>query len=226
MTNGCRQQVLDRLWQGRDPFAHFPAGLYARNMSGWNFEHRYLSEAMLRYRPGIVVEVGVWMGRSVMTMARAMRDCGCDGVIIAVDTWLGSSEHWLNPQQTANLVRLHGYPQFYWNFLANIVAEGLQDFVLPLPLDSASAQMVLGRLALRPVVVHLDAAHDYASVSLDLQRWWSLLLPGGMLIADDYDAARSVWPEVGRAVDDFRARAAHEEFAADPYKCRMVRPRG
>jgi hypothetical protein len=61
---------------------------------------------------------------------------------------------------------------------------------------------------------------------LDLQRWWSLLSPGGMLIADDYDAARSTWPEVGRAVDDFRARVAHEEFAAEPYKCRMVRPRG
>jgi cephalosporin hydroxylase len=195
-------------------------------MSGWNFEHRYLSEAIVRFRPGIVVEVGVWMGLSVMTMARAMRDCGCDGVIIAVDTWLGSSEHWLNPQQATELGRLHGYPQFYRNFLANIAAEGLQDFVLPLPLDSASAHVVLDKLALRPVVVHLDAAHDYTSVLLDLQRWWSLLSPGGMLIADDYDTTRSVWPEVGRAVDDFRAGVAHEDFAAEPYKCRMVRPRG
>ena len=135
MANVCRQLVLDRLWQGLDPFAQFPAGLYARNMSGWNSDHRYLAEAIVRYRPGIVVEVGVWMGRSVITMARAMRDCGCDGVIIAVDTWLGSSEHWLDPQQGQNLGRLHGYPQFYWNFLANIVAEGLQDFVLPLPLE-------------------------------------------------------------------------------------------
>ena len=224
MANVCRQLVLDRLWQGLDPFAQFPAGLYARNMSGWNSDHRYLAEAIVRYRPGIVVEVGVWMGRSVITMARAMRDCGCDGVIIAVDTWLGSSEHWLDPQQGQNLGRLHGYPQFYWNFLANIVAEGLQDFVLPLPLDSASASQVLSRCALRPMLVHLDAWHDYTSVSLDLNRWWSLLQPGGMLIADDYDIARSTWPEVGRAVDDFRARVAHEEFAADPYKCRMVRP--
>jgi hypothetical protein len=84
--------------------------------------------------------------------------------------------------------------------------------------------VVLQKLGLRPVVVHLDAAHDYTSVLLDCRHWWSLLLPGGMLVVDDYDAARTVWPEVARAVDDFRARAPHEEFAAEPYKCRLVRP--
>jgi predicted O-methyltransferase YrrM len=226
MMNVVRQSVLERLWRGHDPFAQFPRQLFAQDASGWNSDHRYLAEAIARYRPGIVVEIGVWKGGSVLTMARAMREARCEGVIVAVDTWLGSAEHWLDARMAEDLSPLHGYPQLYWKFMNNVLAEGLQDFVLPLPLDSNSAQAVLGALSLRPAVIHLDSAHDYTSVFLDLQRWWALLQPGGMMITDDYDASRLVWPDVARAVDDFRARVPHQEFAADPYKCRLVKPAG
>ena len=220
---GVRQELITRLWHGNDPYADFTPMMPA-DEQGWNSDHPYLPEAIDRYRPGLVVEVGVWKGASVFTMARRMRAVGCDGVVLAVDTWLGSREHWLHPTHRLLIGRQHGFPLLYFQFLSNVVHAGLQEYVLPLPLDSANAAEVVRELNLAPVVIHLDAGHDYASVTADLERWWPRLAPGGMLIADDYDATGVVWTSVGRAIDDFSARTPHEAFAAQPYKCRFVRP--
>ena len=214
-----RRDLMARLWRGIDPLVDLKMTL-PPDTQGWNSQHHYLAEAVDRYRPGIVVEVGVWKGASVLTMARRMRDIGCDGVVIAVDTWLGSSELWLDQRVNAQIPRLNGLPLLYYVFLNNVAAEGLQDYVLPLPLDSTSASEVLDKLDIRPSVLHIDAAHDYASVVTDLTRWWPLLQPGGTLIADDYAA----WATVTRAVDDFVARTPHQDFAASPYKCRFGKP--
>jgi predicted O-methyltransferase YrrM len=40
-------------------------------------------------RPSIV-EIGVWKGSSVITLASKMKELNLDGVVIAVDTWLGA----------------------------------------------------------------------------------------------------------------------------------------
>ena len=223
MVNGSvRRDLLDRLWYGRDPYLGFTSSM-ARDLQGWNSDHTYLTEAIDRHRPGVVVEVGVWKGASVLTMARRMRETGCDGVVLAVDTWLGSAEHWLDANLKDLIPQMNGFPQLYFAFMGNVVAEGLQDYVLPLPLDSANACEVLRSRDVRPVLLHVDAAHDYAAVTADLERWWPLLQPGGTLIADDYDATYRVWETVSRAVDDFKARTPHQDFAALPYKCRFTK---
>ncbi|HVC60345.1 MAG TPA: class I SAM-dependent methyltransferase [Acetobacteraceae bacterium] len=220
-ARSVRRDLVARLWHGLDPLVN-PTVSLPPDAQGWNSQHAYLAEAIDRHRPGVAVEVGVWKGASVLTMARRMRDIGCDGVVIAVDTWLGSSEHWLDPRTHAQIPRLNGLPLLYYVFLNNVIAEGLQDYVLPLPLDSGSACAVLTRLDIRPSVLHVDAAHDYQSVLADLEHWWTLLRPGGTLIADDYAA----WPTVTQAVDHFVARTPHCDFAASPYKCRFSKPAG
>lgn len=218
-----RQDLVTRLWGGRDPFDGYAATAPA-DVQGWNFDHRYLAEAIDRYRPALVVEVGVWKGASVLTMAGRMRQIGCPGLVLAVDTWLGSSEHWTNPDYTGLIPRFFGYPLLYFHFMNNIVHARLRDHVLPLPQDSANAAEIVAALGLSPMVIHLDAAHDEASVTADLTRWWPLLARGGMMIADDYDATGQVWPSVGRAVDTFLKRTRHEAFEASPYKCRFIKP--
>ena len=218
-----RRALIDGLFYGQDPYSGFTPTM-APDLQGWNSDHIYLPEAIDRQRPSIVAEVGVWKGTSVLTMARRMREIGIDGVVIAVDTWLGSSEHWLDPNLKGLIPIMNGFPLLYFVFMSNVVAEGLQDYVLPLPLDSASACEVLRSKNIRPGLLHVDAAHDYAAVTADLERWWSLLQPSGTLIADDYDATHQVWGSVSRAVDDFKARTPHQDFAALPYKCRFKKP--
>jgi hypothetical protein len=56
---------------------------------------------------------------------------------------------------------------------------------------------------LRASVVHIDASHDYEDVLRDAEIYWTLLLPGGYLIGDDYSEE---WPGVVRAANEFSSK--------------------
>lgn len=56
---------------------------------------------------------------------------------------------------------------------------------------------------------YLDAMHDYESVLADCRAWWTVVRPGGLLIADD-------WFPVGNfRRDNVGVSRAVEKFAAD-----------
>lgn len=214
-----RTEAIDRLWFGQDPFTHFPKGLYGVDQQGWNNDHPLLLQAIAKVRPAVVVEVGVWKGRSVLTIGRTMRTLGLHGVIIAVDTWLGSSDHWFDPANHRNLRFEAGYPKLYHCFMENMVTEGLADLVVPLPLDSVNAAVVLKGRGFTIDLMHIDGAHDYRSVKGDLAAWWPLIRPGGGIVMDDYVADGSAWDGLKRAVDEFVAAERPAVFEATFPKC-------
>lgn len=206
VTPACsdlRADCLAKLWDGHDPFGDAQALHGREDFQGWRSDHPYLREAIEETGPGVIVEVGVWKGGSTMVMADHLRQRGLAGLVIAVDTWLGASDHWLQPQWRESLRFEGGYPTLFRTFMANVAARSLQERVIPLPLDSTNAATVLKAREIRPTIVHIDAGHDYDSVMTDLRVWWPLLLPGGILIGDDYEAEGGNWPEVRRAFNDF-----------------------
>jgi predicted O-methyltransferase YrrM len=198
-----RKEIIGKIWNGHEPFRD--DGLQADRVDyqGWASDHPYLDAAIDELAPKVVIEVGVWKGGSTMVMARRIKEAGLCGVIIAVDTWLGAWDHWLQPQWFGDLQFDGGYPTLFQTFVANICDSDLQDYVVPLPLDSANAAHVIKARALRPNVLHIDAAHDYASVLSDLKLWWPLLQDGGILIGDDYHPSGNTWREVRAAFHDF-----------------------
>lgn len=209
-----RAGLLQTLWRGMDPFAD--VRLMPVDVAGWNSDHPFMRDAIRDHRPGVVVELGVWKGAGTIVLANEIKAAGLDGAVIAVDTWLGSAEHWLDPQVPR---RGDGASSLYPLFLSNVKQSGLASYVVPLPLDSGNAAAVLGHHKIRPSVIHIDGAHDLASVRRDLEAWWPLLAPGGVLIADDY----GIWPDVNRAIDAFRETVEHRDFEAGCPKCRMVK---
>lgn len=198
-----RDALADRIWHGRTPFAPESRVDAAPDLQGWNAGHPYLRRAIDDLRPGLVVEIGVWKGASAIAMAERMRETGLEGAVLAVDTFLGSSEHWLR-DKWFDLLPFHGgMPALFHTFAANVAARQLEGFVLPLPLDSLNAAAVVAAQGLRADVLHIDAGHDFASVSADLKAWWPLLRPGGVLVGDDYFADGDRWPEVREAFHAF-----------------------
>jgi hypothetical protein len=222
VTPSCtvRKAVIDKVWRGADPFLGFPSQLYASDTQGWNSAHPYLSQAIDKIRPSVIAEIGVWKGGSVLTMASRLRDLGCDAVVIAIDTWLGSWEHWHNDNLFPLLDMMNGRPAIYQKFLSNVVRAGLQAYVVPIPLDSANAAQLLKLRGIRPDIVHLDGCHDYCAVMGDLALWWPQINPGGMLLGDDY-YDNGAWPEVRRAIDGFFASEPHGSFEHLGGKCRV-----
>lgn len=217
--NKIRAELVSKLWHGVDPFKQFDRTRLHVDKQGWNSTHSYLRDSVLTLSPQIVVEIGVWKGGSVITLAKTLKKAGIDGVVIAIDTWLGSSEHWLRGDFASLRVET-GYPQMHHTFMSNIIDEGLEDYVLPLPLDSLNAHQVLSKRGLQADLIHIDAGHDHRSVSSDITAWWQLLRSGGILIGDDYSPS---WPGVLQAFDEFVAlHGLPLEHKSN--KCRLVKP--
>ena len=212
-----RQDIIDRLYAGADPFLNFPDSLYQVDTQGWNSQHPYLSRAIDVARPKIIVEIGVWKGGSTLFMAEHLRRLELDAVVIAVDTWLGSWDHWINPTWRAQLSFLNGYPNFFYKFMNNVKSLKLESYIVPFPLDSLNASETLKFLQIQPDIVHIDAGHDYRAVKADIESWWPLLKPGGFLIGDDYH--REVWPGVCQAFDEFAVACGDGKVEHFDKKC-------
>lgn len=196
-----RDAIAYALW-GHEPF---PEKVDREtDFQGWNSDHPYLINAVRSMRPRLVIELGVWKGCSTITIADEMRKQGIDGVVIAVDTWLGWHEEW----PLLDLHIIDGYPTLYRTFQANVIAKGLTEYVVPLPIDSVNAtQVLLSKGINQACIVHIDGAHDYASVKRDIEMWWPLVAEGGVMIGDDYSHSPDApWPNVARAFDEFFGR--------------------
>jgi predicted O-methyltransferase YrrM len=171
------------------------------DLQGWNSIHPALANSVADIRPSVILDVGVWKGGSTVFLANLLRENSIDGVVIAIDTFLGSPEHWDRASVFFDELCIeHGQPNIYWQFLSNILHEGCQDRVIPLVQTTDNAALILDRLGIRAQLIHLDAAHEYQAILRDAQTYWNLLSPGGALIGDDYDEA---WPGVVRAANEF-----------------------
>jgi predicted O-methyltransferase YrrM len=187
-------------------------------LDGWSPPCRFYEDLVRQHAVRFIVEVGVWKGLSAVCLAQALR-AKRGGALVAVDTWLGALEFWtrktrgasrLKPDPTRNLYLHHGYPQVYLHFLANIVREKLQQYVIPFPVPSRLAHDFLEELqSARPDLVHIDAAHEYADASEDIRLWWGLLRPGGVLLGDDFTPQ---WAGVVRAACEHAQRHALQIF--------------
>jgi hypothetical protein len=212
--------LREKLWLGENPFADPPPG-HTPDIQGWGgSQHPLLIEGIEKLRPKIIVEVGVWKGASVIFMAKKLREMGLDAAIIAIDTWLGSVENWVNPVDRPSIKLTRGYPQIFFTFAANVISEGLQDYVLPLPMDSVNARHLIAHAGIVPDMMHIDGAHDYQSVMTDLTQWWPLLRSGGVYVGDDYHPAH---PGVVKATDDFFKANPPRQFVPNSPKCAAVK---
>lgn len=174
------------------------------DLQGWNSEHPVFRRMFELVRPRIVLDVGVWKGRSSLHLAALMREFGIDGAVISIDSFLGSPEHWLidAPDFRQSLAFAHGLPRLYDQFVSNVLREGGTDLIVPLAQTSANAATILDHLGIRAGLVHVDAGHDHDSVLGDARRFWALLRPGGVLVGDDYVDS---WPGVISAARQFAA---------------------
>lgn len=191
--------IMHKLY-GKNIYEHLDLALLHIDPQGWNGNHASLKRLVsMSTRGAIVIDVGAWKGQSTMTMAQAMRDNNIDGCVIAVDTWLGSAEHWFQPLTTL-YERMHGMPDLYNRFLGNVLHAGLQDIIVPMPTTSSIAYQVLRHYGVYAEIVHIDAAHDYEDVIREISNYWEILIDGGHLIGDDYTKE---WEGVVRAANEF-----------------------
>lgn len=189
--------------EAEPPYAGLDLSAHPDDIQGWASNDAVFEVVISEVKPRLVVEVGSWKGASAAHMAHLMKKHCAEGAkLICVDTWLGSPEHLMlpdDPTRRPSLRLKHGYPQLYYTFLCNMVRQKVDDMVIPLAQPSVNAAVILTHLGLRPDVIYIDAGHEYESVMQDLRAYWPLLAATGVLIGDDFISHDSVT----RAARDF-----------------------
>lgn len=188
-----------------NPYDGFSTRKYPKldiERDGWNSDAPIFRELIEDVRPGLIVEVGSWKGASAVHMADVCKSLGLQTTIVCVDTWIGSLEMWENQSDETRYGSLglkHGYPQLYYQFLANVIRAGHSNRIVPFPQTSAIAARWLAKRGVVADLIYLDASHDYQDVLDDMRSYWPLVRPGGILFGDD----RCSFLDVERALTTF-----------------------
>jgi len=170
------------------------------NSEGWFGNTKVLDDVTDRLKPDCIIEIGSWKGASAIYMAERLRKLNPNSAVICIDTWLGSTEHWLNAENREEMMMLNGRPRLYEQFMFNMVHKGLAQNIVPMPMPSRQAAALLTHSGMKFPMIHIDGAHDYNTVSGDLEEFWPLLLSGGVIVGDDHTMA---FPGVIQAVREF-----------------------
>ena len=188
--------LIDNI-HGGSPYAGFDTSAHQLDLMGWGQHSPIFDTLIEEVRPTLVIEVGTWLGASAVKMAAKLKSLEIDCTVLCVDTWLGSAFHWRDPESREYLGLKNGYPTLYYQFLANIILSGHQDTIIPLPLSSLSASDWLRDLGVSSELIYIDADHEAEAVFTDINSYWKLRTPEGVMFGDDYHPA---WPGVQSSV--------------------------
>jgi hypothetical protein len=170
------------------------------SITGWGGKNPIFETLINQVKPSLIVEIGSWKGQSAITMAETCQKLQLDSTIVCIDTWLGSEEHFLRYPKA--LLRKHGYPSLYYQFLSNVVNRELHNMIVPLPTTSIIGARILRRFKLYADLIYIDGSHRYADVVADITAFIPLLSKNGILFGHDYRR----WTSVCRAVRHFCRR--------------------
>lgn len=201
--------TMDSLGTISFPEADAPASPPMREVPGW-FGFAELYDRAVKTAPpdSILVEVGVFCGKSLIYLARKAREANKGLRIYGVDTFRGSPE--FDGRVWFDNVPLSKCPKSTLIAAAyeNLVAADVLDIVTLIVSESVKAADLFHNNDVH--MVFLDAGHEYLDVCEDLAAWSGKVRRGGILAGDDYHG----FPGVKAAVDDLV-----KGVQTDPAKC-------
>lgn len=166
------------------------------NPHGWCTEAKAhaLATSILGLRPEIVVEIGVWSGRSLIPMAMALKEVG-SGRIIGIDPW--SKEASIEGQKDVHLQWWNevDHEKIYQVFYLQVQLQSLNEFVEIMRKRSDDVtELDMARIGVIDLL-HIDGNHSEQAVR-DVNKFASKVRNGGLCFMDDVN-----WHGVGNAVE-------------------------
>jgi hypothetical protein len=183
--------------RGKIHYDRLVAGhITSHDVHGWcNYRAFYTSLASHLPQDAVFVEIGSWMGQSIIHLAQRCQDLGKRVNIHVVDTFQGEQDQ----QAHVDIVNSHG-GSILDVFKANIKAAGVDHMITIHVGDSAESAALFEYGTVD--ACYVDAAHEYEPVLRDLQSWIPKMKTAGVFSGHDYQHE-----PVRRAVDE--TMAAH-----------------
>jgi predicted O-methyltransferase YrrM len=157
------------------------AGWFAGKAFGYDWSSCHFptwARLLARYRnlPARVIEVGSWEGRSALFFVNYLPHAR----LVCIDTFAGSEEHRAHPEAFAG-----DLSAIERRFDANLAP--FTDRIEKRKAPSAVALAELGVDGRRFDIAYIDGSHCSADVYSDAVLTWPMLVPGGIMIFDDYE---------------------------------------
>ena len=186
--NNTYDTVIDRLHRGVNPWTEYLAGDTSHHNS-WGSTEPIFRTIMEELQPQLIIEVGSFLGGSSIHMASLMKAMNLpERCIICVDTWLAEEILWSQDVERKLLHIVNGTPMFYYTFLNNVKDKGHDDTIVPLRMPSLPASRYLKQNGIKAPFIYIDGTHIVGEVLRDLEVYWDLLLPGGIMLIDDFSS--------------------------------------
>lgn len=154
---------------------------YMKQLEGWCTESKasLLIDLVCMLNPKIIVEIGVWGGKSLIPMANALKYLG-NGKIYGIDPW-DSSE---------SAKGMDGVNYDWWSHVDhNMILQGLQRKIHEFRLEN---QVVLIQTTSQKApfipnidILHIDGNHSEEASNLDVNKWVPQVKKGGIIVFDD-----------------------------------------
>jgi len=148
---------------------------------GWcDFQNLYFALAEALPEGGKFVEVGAWLGQSIIALAQELQSMGKNVTLYCVDTWKGEQDK-ADQQQYVE----HCGGSILAQFKDNIERAGVADMIQIVEMESVQAaeQFLDGEID----GIFIDGAHDFDSVKADIAAWSPKVKQGGFFAGHDID---------------------------------------
>lgn len=139
---------------------------------------------------GAIVEIGSAWGRSTVFLAWGSKLARREPVYAidphTGDPWFlsGEGNSLLNPRSDGYEATNNEHFGSYTGFLQTLERFGIRDWVVPVVSTSSEAARVLDTGPIR--LLFVDGLHTYEGVQADIQEWVPRVIPGGIIVFDDY----------------------------------------
>lgn len=147
-------------------------------IEGWfsELDAEFVTGICNELRSGVVIEMGLFVGRSTAVMAPICRRRGL--VYHAIDNFVGGTS------QDDSASKSHRTRDTKSLFMENMRKMGIDDYVKLIHSDSSSAASRFDDNSVEFCFV--DADHSPEGVRRDLDAWWPKIVEGGILGGHDY----------------------------------------
>jgi hypothetical protein len=172
---------VDSIYLHYQPPQTLQEGAYATHIQTATLD-RIVS--LLGGMPYLGIEVGSYVGHGACKLGELVKRN--QGVLLCVDTWCGDVNMWLGKAFSSTMGKQDGNPDLYHHFMKRILANGLEDTVIPIRVSSVVAARMLKVLGYQIHFVYLDSAHEAGETFLEMNLFYDLLRPGGILLGDDF----------------------------------------
>lgn len=150
-------------------------------LEGWCSREKAsrLIDLILESKPKVVVEIGVFGGKSLVPMALALR-YNKMGKIFGIDPW----------KESESIVGMNDVNKEWWGSINHeAIYEGLVSRIAELKLEEYSELIKATSEEAAPIpnidILHIDGNHSEETSLFDVHKWAPLVSHGGYIIFDD-----------------------------------------